>query len=273
MKTKNFGDQMRSKLRSNRCILKWSPREHRQLPAVLLGLLIILCTCSAAYADANSDLKMGQKLIEHHQFRAAITSFDRAIKQNPRLDYAYGLRGRAYLELEKRQEAMRDFNHAIFLNSKGWPYFEDRSRLKYELSDFDGSISDINRALNINPSRDFLYRQRAKLYMVQNRDDKALEDLNKAIELQGSDDDGNYKNRGDLYFRLKKYDLAVKDYTRAINAASRTRDDYSTEQYFSARANAYEKLGKKDLAAADRKKVQAVVKDGWGAFLDQEGKK
>ncbi len=241
-------------------------------PISLLCLMMLLSTISPAYADSNADLKLGQRLVLHNHYREAIKVLDRAIQQNPRLDNAYGLRGEAYLQLEKRKHAQADLDRAIAMNSKGWPYYESRARLKFELNDLDGAVEDMTIALKINPKADYLYRLRSKFYILQNRDDKALADLNSSIACQDSDQEGTYRNRGDLYFRLKKYDLAVKDYTAAILASERKKDDKSLELDYSARANAYEKLGKRELAAADRKKVQSVVKDGWGAFLDQDGK-
>ena len=158
------------------------------------------------------------------------------------------------------------------LNSNIWPYYESRARLKFELNDLDGAVADMDKAIQINPKGDHLYRVRSKFYILQKKDDKALADLNKSIACQDKDQESTYRCRGDLYLRLKKYDLAVKDYTAAINCSAKKKDDRSMELDYSGRAKAYEKLGKMDLAAADRKKVQAVVKDGWGAFLYEDGK-
>ncbi|MDZ4837984.1 MAG: tetratricopeptide repeat protein [Candidatus Melainabacteria bacterium] len=234
---------------------------------IVAGIMVIF-NVSAAHADANADLQRGIRQLQHNHFREAIECFNRAVAQNPRLDYAYGLRGQAYLELEKRQPAMRDINHAITLNSHNWTYWENRSRLKFELNDLDGAIADATRALQIDPKQDGIYRLRSKYYILKKDNVKALADLTKAIEFQDSHEISSYRNRADLYFNTKKYELAVKDYTTSISlTGTKQKDDRSLEHDYSARANAYEKLGKKQLAAADRKKVQAIVKDGWGAFL------
>lgn len=241
--------------------------------ATWLGLLLLLVSGNpVAYANANDDLHLGQRLISHNNYREAIKVLDRAIQQSPGLDNAYGLRGEAYLQLEKRKQARADLDRAIAINGTKWPYYESRSRLKFELNDLDGAIADLNKAIQIDPKGDHLYRLRSKFYILQNKDDKALADLNKAILCNDNDPEGTLRNRGDLYFKMKKYELALKDYTAAINASEKKKDDHSLELDYSARAKAYEMLGKKELAAADRKKVQSVVKDGWGAFLDQDGK-
>ncbi|HEY9713696.1 MAG TPA: tetratricopeptide repeat protein [Chroococcales cyanobacterium] len=69
------------------------------------------------------------------------------------------------------------------------------------------------------------------------------------------DDDVVYKARGDAYMLTGAYDKAVSDYTRAIENSP----EYSARSY-KAQAEAYDKLGKTDLAAKDRKKASQT----WG---------
>jgi tetratricopeptide (TPR) repeat protein len=240
---------------------------------ILLSALTLMSSGLPAYADANGDLQKGEQLLMRYHYRDAVEYFDRALKQNPRLDYAYALRGQAYLVLENYEQASSDLNHAIALDKTKWLYFHDRAKLRFELSDIDGAIADATTAIKLSPKEDNLYRLRSKFYSLQKKYDKALADLNKAIEFQQKDMDSHYKARGDMYFRLKKYDLAVKDYSSAIAAINtKKRNDKDIEKDYSARANAYEKLGETKLAAADRKKVQSMIKDGWGSFMYEEHK-
>lgn len=180
------------------------------------------------------------------------------------------MRGQASLDLEQRDLALRDLNRALEIDSRNWHDFDVRARIRYELNDIDGAIADATKAAQLAPREDSIYRFRSKMHSLQKNDAKALADLTTAIAVhQGPGEEGNYRLRADIYVRMKKYDMAIKDYTTAIDAVNK-RDDKPDllERYYSSRADAYEKIGKKVLAAADRKRAQALVKDGWGAFLD-----
>ncbi len=236
-------------------------------------LVALLFDVGPALADANAELNKGAILIAHLQYRDAIKTFDRVINLDPRLDYAYALRGQAHLALEHMNQAKKDLDQAIAMDSKKWLYFELRSRYYFETGNLDAAIADVTSAIRLSPRGSSLYRMRSNFYAIQKKPERALADLNKAIEYQKDNADASFKSRGDLYYGMKKFDLAVRDYTSALNAIARQKsDDKQIESCYSARAKAYDKLGKTALAAADRKKVQSFVKDGWGAFLYDEHK-
>jgi tetratricopeptide (TPR) repeat protein len=63
----------------------------------------------------------------------------------------------------------------------------------------------------------------------------------------------NYSRRADVYASLHQYQRAVDDYSYAIKINDGRFDDF--DSLYTLRARAYDKLGKKDLAEADRKKA------------------
>jgi TonB family protein len=117
----------------------------------------------------------------------------------------------------------------------------------------DKALADMDEAIRLNPDQAQFYALRGLLYADKNMWDKGLPDITKKLELLGSDATHfDYWSRGNFYYELGKYDDAVKDYSEAI----RLRPDY--RYHYSDRAKAYEKLGKTDLAAADKKKAEEL---------------
>jgi TonB family protein len=128
-----------------------------------------------------------------------------------------------------------------------------RATMYRDQGERDKALSDMDEAIRLKGDNAKYYGLRGLLYGDKNMWDKGLADLNRQIELMGSDATHyDFGRRGDFYVELGKFEEAVKDYTKAIEL----RPDYHS--YYSDRATAYEKLGKKDLAEADKKKGEEL---------------
>lgn len=80
-----------------------------------------------------------------------------------------------------------------------------------------------------------------------------------------------YINRGDDYFKKEQYDLAIADYTKAIEIDPKDASAYTN------RGNNYIKNGEYDLAIADYTKAieigpkNAIAYRNWGIAYGQKG--
>lgn len=86
--------------------------------------------------------------------------------------------------------------------------------------------------------------------------EKAIDLYNKAIELEAKDIEHLetvYYNRGMAYYNLGDYQKAIGDYSIAIQIAP-------SAKYYTARANAYEAVGKTENAFMDNMKA---VTESW----------
>lgn len=130
-----------------------------------------------------------------------------------------------------------------------------RSRLYRDTAQPEKAIADLSKVIEIPPSKgghidwnlDQTLFDRANLYFAIRDYAHAIADYSKIIDLDDDSEDA-YQKRGDCQFALGQYKKALDDY----NLALKHEVDPTAESY-SARANAYEKLGKPDLAAKDRK--------------------
>jgi len=84
----------------------------------------------------------------------------------------------------------------------------------------------------------------------------AIADLDKYVSMKSGNDqylsDG-YLERGYCYFGKANYTQAVNDYSKAITL-------HPTSQLYKNRAEAYRKLGKATLAAADEQEAAQLEK-------------
>ncbi len=213
----------------------------------------------------------------------AIQEYTKAIEMDPSYASAYNSRGILYKELGDHQKALEDYNKAIELNSDYAAAYLNRGNLFYHLGDTQKALEDYNRAIELNSEYVLAYNNRGNLYRNLGSRQKALEDYDKAIEL--APDYANaylergilyhnlgefpkalrdydkkielnpkcekceiaYFNRGLLYGEFKEFEKAIKDFTRAIQLDTKYKNAYLNRAY------AYEALGQKALAEADRK--------------------
>ncbi|HTK37753.1 MAG TPA: TonB family protein, partial [Pyrinomonadaceae bacterium] len=96
---------------------------------------------------------------------------------------------------------------------------------------------------------DYMYFQkRAGTYMIAGEYDLAISDYTKAIEMNSSDYT-TFLNRGMAYYNRKSYDQALIDFDVAATMSPKE------SPVFFARANLYDKVGNTDKAVADFQKV------------------
>ena len=111
------------------------------------------------------------------------------------------------------------------------------------------ALEDYDKAIELAPDYANAYLERGILYHNLGEFPKALRDYDKKIELNPKCEKCEiaYFNRGLLYGEFKEFEKAIKDFTRAIQLDTKYKNAYLNRAY------AYEALGQKALAEADRK--------------------
>jgi tetratricopeptide (TPR) repeat protein len=150
------------------------------------------------------------------QYQLALADFNAALAINPKLASARNNRGLAYAKLGKTTQALADFNAAITLGEKPaeWAsinrtnlskpaaqataepaqppaataqadfaqYIQD-AILAYQSGDYEKTVALVSKAIEIDPRQDSLLRFRADVYVLMKQYDLAIQDFSKAIEL------------------------------------------------------------------------------------------
>jgi len=112
------------------------------------------------------------------------------------------------------------------------------------------AIADLSLAIASGDELSNSLSVRGKLYEKIGDYPRAIADFSTLIKMGDEDEDTLY-GRAQCYVHLQQYDKAIADLTEAlkVNRASR---DFLLE----ARAKVYDKMGRKDLAQADRKNIK-----------------
>lgn len=145
-----------------------------------------------------------------------ITLFSKFIEKEPKfgLAKAYTNRGIANTMTEKYNEAILDFDKAIKLDNKivYAYYFKGVSYASSE--NYSDAINNYSLAIQLQPDFTLAYYMKALSYISQENYELALIDLNKVIELK-SDYDQGYIMRGFAYYQTGKYENAIADWKKA----------------------------------------------------------
>jgi tetratricopeptide (TPR) repeat protein len=211
-----------------------------------------------ALPKAEADYNTAMALISKGSHKRAIPYLDRAIKLSPADWKLYDARGSAWLDLEDYKRALADLTKAVELAHRSQIY-EDRARCYFEMHNFKDAIADQSEAIKRteNPElRTQRVRVRSKYYLEKGDSKNALADLGDLIA-QRSKDSRLYFDRADMYHQLKQYQNAVADYTRGLRLAGSALKN--ADYWYEQRARQYDKLGKKDLAEADRIRASRSV--------------
>ena len=86
----------------------------------------------------------------------------------------------------------------------------------YNREEFEQALAVYNQAIQLNPKFAEAYNNRGIVYRKQGKYDLAIADYNESIRLNNPKLWLPYNNRGIAYNNQGKYDLAIADYNQAI---------------------------------------------------------
>ncbi|MFQ3613616.1 MAG: tetratricopeptide repeat protein, partial [Cyanobacteriota bacterium] len=229
----------------------------------------------------------------------AVEQLSLALQQDPNLTNAYLLRGKAYFALNQVPLALADFDRAIQLAPRRPESYSCRALIRVGQADTEGAIADLtqlvalrpsatyhihlanllaqqgslpialthlNEAIQLDPTSTPAFAARASLHSYLGEWEAALADWSKAIELQP--DPALYYNRGVTYSCADRYDEAIADLDRSLEA------DPQQPNTLYNRGNALYELGEMKAALDDYDRAfrleanrnQVDVSDEYGLY-------
>lgn len=193
----------------------------------------------------------------------ALGIFNKAIKIQPNCADIFGMRSVAFEANGYYAEALKDANKAIELEPEDSWYFILRARILYHLGRYEDSMKDLKKVYKspIRRNNEHKRIEGACLYHL-GRYQEALDVLtyNAHFSYGGAKSLEAYYYIGLCQLALDQPEKALKAFNEAIEPKRARRD------YYIGRAMAYDKLGKKRLAARDRKLASKTPKTSWGSF-------
>jgi S1-C subfamily serine protease/Tfp pilus assembly protein PilF len=150
--------------------------------------------------------------------KRAVQEFSKAIRLNPRYQYAYFIRAFTYEQVQDFPKSLADYNQVIFINPKFSTAYNNRALLKdVKLNDIQGALTDYDQAIIINPKYYEAYNNRALLKENKLNDIKgALTDYDQAITINPKYYEAYYNRAILKKNKLNDIQGALSDYNQAI---------------------------------------------------------
>ena len=149
---------------------------------------------------------------------ANLNSLTDAINRDPQNAVNYNVRGSAFGQAGRYQEALADFNTAIQLNSGFYQAYNNRALIYRQLNQPQAALSDYNQAIQLNPSYSPAFLGRGTLYRQSKQYDFAMADFDQAIATNNADAKAYY-NRALAHEGLEDAKSAYLDYRKAQELA------------------------------------------------------
>jgi tetratricopeptide (TPR) repeat protein len=215
----------------------------------IAGCTAILNARESQAADRTyARFQRGQSYEQVGDFDHAIEDDSAVIQDNPREAMAYNNRGFAYQRKGNLDHALVDYDHAIQLVPElGMAWF-NRGEAHRLQGDYAGAIDDFSHVIKLQPKDAVAWNNRCYYRAIAGQLDDALADCNRSLQLKPGMS-YTLDSRGFTYLKMKKYDLAIKDYDQAI-----AQNDHSAAYFYGrglARRGVHDASGSSaDLVAA-----------------------
>lgn len=129
---------------------------------------------------------------------------------------ALALRGSAWMDLHRYDQAARDFTRALEIEPNNVGFLRGRARAFGHLGEPNKSISDIDLAIEIAPDEAALYISRAIALAELDNMPAAFRDLDTAERLNSKEPD-IFNIRGGILMGQQEYEEAIAQYDRSIS--------------------------------------------------------
>jgi tetratricopeptide (TPR) repeat protein len=160
----------------------------------------------------------------------------------------YHRRGRAYLFLDKLNEAFNDFEKSISLNPLMAASYVGRGNVYGHRKEYAKALIEFEKAFEIDPTSSIVIGNMGLVFEKLGDKKKAMEYYTKSIGIDPKNY-GAYANRGTLYIELGQYSEALADYDILINS------NQNSELYLYNRGFTHSKLGNRRKAIEDYTKA------------------
>ncbi len=199
---------------------------------------------------------------ETENYEMAQVYLDEALLQSPDVPEVHFWRGKVAtkdLNDEVVETAIGDFTQAIELKPDYWEAYFERGKVYLYFERLNEAEEDFKKVTQLNPSFKDVYSYLAQIEIQRGNDNKAMEYLNKITK------GGDYKyyyNLGKIMLNAKNYQLAVQNFSKALEE-----NKYLVDAYY-LRSKAYEAIGKYKEALEDLKKAAMLTPEEKKFFTD-----
>ena len=187
----------------------------------------------------------------------AIESLTTAMKLSPELKDLYKARAVIYVSIGEKEKALADYKQLAKLDPESLACYFQQGQVLESMKKFDEACAVYQHMLTLDetkakvPLKAIAYKRLAALRGASGHHKEAIGYLTEAAKFDVEDDEP-LRMRGLEYMKMKNYEKAVEDFTEAIETMPESGSN------FLARADAYDRLGKTELATKDREEAKKL---------------
>lgn len=212
------------------------------------------------YFPENMDIHVFQidLALGNRQAAEAFQLSKRFLNQHPDSVPALAAHGRVSQARNKLKIALRSFNEALKRNERDFDCRRRRADILIRIRDYRRAMEDLEILHKRAPKDTRLRVQYAFCGAYLGKFSLAITEFTKLIE----EDPNNYeayRGRGQTYFTLKLYRLAINDYSKGIAALKVKSPEQKPVKLIHLRANCWEKLKKTSEAIQDYQYYLKIV--------------
>ncbi len=192
---------------------------------IFLVLLLSGCLCmQIAAQNAKQNFKTGLTFVEAGNHKDAITQFTKALETDPEYAEAYMKRAESYEAAGDLQNAADDLKRALVFEQKDADLYYNAARVNYSLANYPTALELVTRCTELSKKSESAFRLLARVQMALEDYSNALVSINKALSLKDNTENNFY--RGQVSEKMKNYNQAEVDYSKALN-----KDENFSEAY------------------------------------------
>lgn len=160
----------------------------------------------------------------------------------------YLARGEGYHKDGDVKKALKAYNKALKINPNNIEVYGSRGAAYFFLGEYQKAADDFGKVIENKPGEVSAYSALGATLAAAGQNQEALPFINYALSLNPNKAE-YYLSRGSVYYALEDYENALNDYNIVLQLQP-------FAGAYLARAAVYEKMGKADLAEADKEKAQ-----------------
>ena len=205
---------------------------------------------------------LGKAYVDADAPDEAIRCFDKSLELDPKDYHAWLDRGFALARANRSAEAIGDYDRAIALKPDCAEAWYNRSNAFFNTGRPAEALRDLDKAIALKPDYAEAYVNRGLIHAAAGRYEDAVRDYDRAIAVQ-PDSAQAYVNRGLVFAATRRPDEAMRDYDKAIAL-----DPDCVEAWYN-RGTAYARAGRLDAALRDLDEAIALKPDYAEAYVNR----
>ena len=228
---------------------------NQKQPAAKSTVIVTVAQKKSANEQAAYFMQQAQHFKDQLEYAKEADALSEAIELTPADSRLYEMRADAYDNSLMFDQALADLRTAVNLLPTKSGYLNRLAHMYFKMGRLELAVKTYDKAIELDPSDAAPHRERGRILQKLARDKEAILDYEKFAALNGNDRHGEVVQLlGSLYLKIGNTEKALAAFNREIKMVPDLPGGYH------GRAQAYLRMGRKDLADKDEQTAAEIEK-------------